>query len=406
MMMQPPLLVVLLSSLLFLYSVAAAITTPTAAAVAAPQEEEEEEEEDDEPGEDEELVLTDFQRPEAFYDLLGTPYILVSEYNDSSRSKSSTISLLDTTTNARVELTSSTNAMVSPSIFAHSSCTALPFEQLGAHGLDARLIMTTTAELWWEVAVVNHFERESIEFYALNPITRTVTSMGCVDLSASGENHNSVSFGPTSSDRSPTDNLLAATLFFETYYGIKGRLAFYSSFLRPGGGGDGALLLVRAGGSVSVLKDNLNGPNGVWFANDDQIFIAETPNEQVRDVDAETGQYGSAIVSVKASPDNLNRVSDKEFLVTRVDSSFPQIALCNVLGKDAVCKLDFSVLRYNIETLQTEVIYSRKKSGAADSKKTKLPSYSGQPSAAIIKNGFLYIGNYQFNNLLRVKINL
>jgi hypothetical protein len=137
----------------------------------------------------------------------------VGEYNEASRSISTSIALLDTTTNQKVELsfvraatdtdpTANNNVMlILPSMFANPSCTALPFELLaGAHGLNARPLLLnnrgTVASGFWEVAVVNHFGRESIEFYALNPAARTVASMGCVDFSTSGEYHNSVSFAP------------------------------------------------------------------------------------------------------------------------------------------------------------------------------------------------------------------
>ena len=108
------------------------------------------------------VVFTGLEKPEDLFDLEGTDFILASAYAEpvKTRDTRGTISLLRTDPLERVALSFS-GTPTATSEFSDPTCNPLDFDDLGAHGLDARPVSPQL----WEVAVVNHFERESIEFF-------------------------------------------------------------------------------------------------------------------------------------------------------------------------------------------------------------------------------------------------
>ena len=72
--------------------------------------------------------------------------------------------------------------------------------------------------------------------------------------------------------------------------------------------------------------------------------------------------------------------------MTRIDSSFVQVSLCDLFGLSVFCTLKFTVVAYDWESDTRTDVYSDK--------------LEGQATGGLIKDNVLYVGNFQTANLL------
>ena len=227
-------------------------------------------------------ILTDFEKPEDLRDLPGTSYILVSE-SSLSRKDPGTLSLLDTNNNSqRVPLWPPAGAANAPSLFADPACTSAT--TISPHGID--VLVDENDSTMFHVAVVNHFDYESIEFYVI--MGTSLYTAGCTRELGRGDMHNAVSYLPTTPPR------LVVSLWYTEYYGVIGRLAFLLSYFNPLPWGSGALKEVAEGGEATIVEDLLSGANGVLFVDPNRVVVAETANFRVVEVDPD-GEKKEAI---------------------------------------------------------------------------------------------------------------
>ena len=341
-------------------------------------------------GEGEALLLTEFERPEDLRDLQGTPFILVSE-SSLHRDVAGRLSLLDTRDYSRHVLEPTEQAPAALSIFADPAC--IPTRTLAPHGID----ILQNKDSSWQVAVVNHYEYESIEFFVLDIAggnsTATLAPAGCTRNLGGGDIHNSVSYIQTRTGSLQKESL-AVTLWFDTFYGWFGQLLFYWSFLDPfPNAGSGALKMVGPGGTPArIVAEPLNGSNGLLYADCRRVLVALTSAGSIVEIDPTTGT--SKRVLRTNMPDNLLRGPNEEakssssaVLLTRIDSSLIPTALCYLTSWPLLCRnMKFSVVEYDDNNNNARVLYSG--------------SNQGFTTVGMIKDDVLYVGTLQFNRLL------
>ena len=326
----------------------------------------------------EEIILTDFdQPPEDLFDIKGSPWILVSEYS-LSRTEPGRLSLLNAASFQKFVF-ESTKTSTKRSAFADPACVPRPLSSISPHGVDGIRLQDGT----FEIAVVNHFEYESIEFYVLDDIessSPSLTSIGCTRLTPDRPDdlHNDVSYRD---DRQS----LAVTLYqkdFQAKHGLLGQVLVSASFIFPVNGSN--MKLIGTGGTVTtILDEQLNLANGVVFVDNSRVFVASNADSVVMRIDVDTQEIVTAF-SIEI-PDNLVRETESSLLATRVDSAnFVQVGICFSLG--LFCEIDFSVVRYNWESQRVTDVYSS--------------TLDGLVSVALIKDGILFVGNSQSSRLL------
>ena len=366
------------------------------------------------------VIADKFANPEDLADIAGTPWVMVSEFaGDASRDIKGSLSLYNTRNQKRVAFSALKAVKVNKnnnnknlkakkkparSPLADPTCEPRALDSLSPHGIEAYNNHDGT----WEIAVVNHFAYESIEFFLLDfsdPTSHTrpqLASMGCVRLT-SGDVHNNLAYN---SDKSA----LAVSLWFDSYFGTKGQLnvaKIVSKSLVGVNQGDGKVKIITKNGQVKTLADNLLAPNGVrWSRSDRVIFVAESPltskSSKILVIDPDTGHVATAF-TVDGLPDNFGTVdsttsasldeehettTDDIFLVTKVAFSQNQL-LCSFVQVDSACSdLDFTVIRYNYSKDTTTEIYSS--------------TMNGQATVGMIKEGVLYAGNYNQPDLVKV----
>ena len=327
----------------------------------------------------EEVILTDFdQPPEDLFDIKGSPYILVSEYS-LSRTEPGRLSLLNAVSLQKFVLESSTTThSTKRSAFADPACVSLPLSSISPHGVDGIRLQDGT----FEIAVVNHFEYESIEFYVLDNVessSPSLTSIGCTRLTPESPDdlHNDVSYRDDGQS-------LAVTLYqkdFEAQNRLVGQVLVTASFIFPVNGSN--LKLIGPGGAVrTILDGQLNLANGVVFVDNSRFFVASNADSVVIQTNVGTQEIVTAF-SIEI-PDNLVRETESSLLATRVDNAnFIQSSLCSFVG--LFCEIDFSVVRYNWDSRRVTDVYSS--------------TLEGFVSVALIKDGKLFVGNSMLNRL-------
>jgi hypothetical protein len=332
-----------------------------------------------------ESFITGFKKPANLFSITNTPWIVVNEFSRERDEPGAGISLLNVITQQRVAFSSLPTASVL-SDFASPDCTPRSLNQLSLHGIDGRPHVNGE-DGKWEIAAVNHFAYESIEFYEFNFLTSppTIASMGCTVIADDYSANNGVTFSPDGSK-------LAISLYYNTYYGILGTINYYWSFLRafvlPGG--DGGLLLVSPGGSVTLSRKNLNGANVILWQEINSVCVTENPSGTILRIDPSSNAKNDVTILKLPLPDNLARQGES-FLATQIDSSFPYVTFCAIksilTGK--FCDIDFSVVEVNSATDESRVIYSS--------------TVDWQVTGALIKDNIMYIGNYETDRILRVE---
>jgi hypothetical protein len=329
-----------------------------------------------------ETRLEDFFRPEDLLDIEKTPWILVSELS-TSRTEPGKISLLHTETKQKYDFAfpNFLTGSGTYSSFAQESCQPRSLDEISPHGISGRrIIMDNSSD--WEVAVVNHFAYESIEFYRLSNLdtnTPSIQSMGCLLLSEGIDFHNSVSYSLDEDDEQ-----LAVSKSCENFYiGLPVPTLSCFAPLVPG---TGSIKIVSPGGEVTTVATNLSAPNGVLYLKK-SLWVVENPTGLIIELDANSFETRTIIETNQ--PDNLQRDNgaDDAFLFTQIDSSLPVVALCNSVVDD--CILDFSVYRHDDRTNSATRIYSSQQ--------------MGQTTCALHKNGVLYVGNTMSQGLLIVE---
>jgi len=325
-----------------------------------------------------ETLLEDFHEPEDLLDIVDGPWILVSELS-LERDIAGQLSMLQTETLQKFEFEELMESS-EKSKFADPTCISRSFDSLAPHGLDG----INKGDGTWEIAVVNHFDHESIEFYKLN-ITNvtmpTLTSMGCVRL-VNGDIHNDVSFNDDYSE-------LVVTLWFRWYYSLWGFIRFTSSFRRVRPGGDGSLIKITEGGEINTFVEDLNGPNGVTHVGN-KILAALNSASEILIVDENDPDSATVLPNTEEIPfpDNLVKDSPTSFLVTGITSRFNMLALCDGFG-GSFCNLESAVFRYDLSTNTTTELYSSE--------------MLGQPTVALIKDNIMYLGIIRTNSLLIIE---
>jgi hypothetical protein len=339
-----------------------------------------------------ETRLDAFFRPEDLLDIEDTPWILVSELS-TSRTEPGKISLLHTGTKEKYDFAFpnflSGSGTYSP--FAQAACQPRKLSEIAPHGVSGRRISDDSNTGDWEVAVVNHYAYESIEFYRLSNLNSSnnapprIQSMGCLILSQGIDFHNSVSYS-LNNDNDNNDQRLAVTKSCENFYiGLPVPTLSCFAPLVPG---TGSLKIVSPGGGVTTVATNLSGPNGVlYMPNSGSVWVVENPTGLI--IEYETERFETRTVIETKQPDNLQREKNgrDSFLFTQIDSTLPEVAVCNSVLDD--CILDFSVWRHDDRTNTASRLYASQQ--------------MGQTTCALNKNGVLYIGNTMSQGLLIVE---
>lgn len=262
--------------------------------------------------------------PEDLERIPGTPLVIVSQYYALRDNVKGDLALLDTTTDRIAPLP--IKAALEKG-WGDAACTAPP-SHIGPHGIH----LSKRADGRWQLLVVNHQERESIETLEVDQGGRSLTWRGCVP---STEAFNDVAALPGGG--------FIATV--PTAHGqpekIDGTPAGFLMEWHPGG------KLRRLPGSDAAFN------NGVQVSPDGKTvyFDAWTTSEIVRYDRA--SQRITARVKAGFMPDNLSVAADGTYLATGIDKLIGRT--CVTLDKQ--CSSSFTVGRFDPRTMTVTPLY-------------------------------------------------
>lgn len=265
------------------------------------------------------------------------------------------------------------------------NCPGVPGPEFSPHGIH----YSTRADGAGQLLVVNHGERESIEFFEVAPKGQSykLTWRGCVQLP---ENHFANSVAAT-----PEGGFVYSHMFNKDAKRI-GKMAV-PALKAVLGTPSGAIYewkgaLVGDGAEFAQVPETESGfPNGVEVSADGRyVFFNTSVDGYVHKVDRETGKR---VASSSKLPhlDNIRWDQSGQLMAVSMTSNLLESIRCLEVGATINCGGQYQVVRLNPTDLSSEVVYHHD---------------GGQPlGAATVAQqvgDHLYIGSYSGNRLVRV----
>jgi hypothetical protein len=295
--------------------------------------------------------------PEDLEHIPGTPLVIVSQYYALRDNVKGDLSLLDTTTDTIASLPIKAGFEKG---WGDPACTAPP-SHIGPHGIH----LSKRRDGRWQLLVVNHQERESIELLEVDKGGRSLTWRGCVP---SDEAFNDVAAIPGGG-------------FIATVPTAKGMPE------KVDGTPAGFLMEWHAGQKLRRLPgSDAAFNNGVQVSPDGKTvyFDAWTTSEIVRYDRA--SQRIAGRVKAGFMPDNLSVADDGTYLAAGIDQLIGR--KCVTLDKQ--CSSDFTVGRFDPRTMTVTPIYHGTAGEMAGS------------SVALQVGSNLYLGSFTGARILKV----
>lgn len=281
------------------------------------------------------------QNPEDLALLPGGRFVLVSQFGGMGPSTAGSIVLFDVDTESVRVLhptaeDGSTPDVASGPRWGDPGCP--PPTLLSPHGID----LSTRLEGALQLLVVNHGERESVEFFEVDRAAESVdvTWRGCA-IPPEGTLFNDIVALPSGG--------FVATHMFERHGGM---FTNVSALL---GMDTGKVLEWRPGeGFTDVPGTKAPTPNGIEISPDgDTLFVNSYSGGEVRRINRHTGKItGRAELPL---PDNLTWSDDGRLLVASHTGSFSDMIACNQI-ESGTCPLAFQIVALHPETMETEVL--------------------------------------------------
>ncbi|HCS27366.1 MAG TPA: hypothetical protein DIW43_07920 [Spongiibacteraceae bacterium] len=255
--------------------------------------------------------------------------------------------------------------------WGNDDCPGEPGAAISPHGIH----LSQRSDGRWQLLVVNHGGRESVEFFEWQAEPYRLNWRGCV-VTPEGSFLNDVV-------ATPDGGFLVTQMFPKDSI-----LDMLRSF---GGAEKGHVWRWRPGKAVDIQPGSLGAfPNGIQISPDgNTLFLNLYANHVVRKIDRESGEHlGEADV---VQPDNSNWLPDGRLLVAShpKDTFIPE--LCSDVHSGA-CEARFLLVAINPETMQAQTVFEQK--GAP----------MGAGTAAVEWGNHWYIGSYAGNRLLKVPV--
>ena len=322
-----------------------------------------------------------FQNPEDLA-LLADGTVLVSQMGSMSGDRPGDISLYDPDSGQRSSLFPSGGPGALPHVGAAAEgwgaddCPGPPGPEFSPHGLD----LAERPDGRLQLLVVNHGGREAIEFFevALHDGAVALEWRGCAIPEESVLMNDVAAL--------PDGGLLATKMFpgggaASLWHSLRGIAGFDTGYVMEWS---------AESGFRELPGTRAAAPNGVTVTPDgNTIFFTAYMGGEVRRVTRD-GSRPPASVAI-ARPDNLTWAGDGRLLVASHTGSIGDMLACSDLGGGA-CPLAFAIVAIDPESMATEVIFENE--GAP----------MGAGTAAIERNGELFIGSFAGDRIIRLRM--
>ena len=251
-------------------------------------------------------------------------------------------------------------------------CPGAPAKALSAHGIH----LSQRSDGHWQLLVVNHGGRESIEFFELRA-SQQLTWRGCVVM-PEGAYLNDVTG-------------LADGGFYTSHMMDKNDPQAVAKALS--GAISGHIFEWHPGQPVTVMANSqMSLPNGLQISADGKALFVNVYNlGEVRKIDLASGKV---LATAKvARPDNSNWSDDGRLLVASHTGEFDYEKDSECRRVDAgYCPMAFEIVAVDPDTMVTETIFAHQ--GAP----------MGAATAAIKVGGYLYMGSFAGNRLIKAPL--
>lgn len=315
------------------------------------------------------VPICDLQAPE---DIELTPdgkQLILSQFGGITGDSAGSLVLFDPKTDTTLPLYPQAGQHVTSAQWGSADCPGAPGAAISPHGIH----LSQRADGRWQLLVVNHGGRESVEFFEWQAEPAALHWRGCVVMPEGAFINDTVALpegGLLVTQMFPKDNLWALV---RTFFGAeKGHVWRW----RPDTGID-----IQPGSMGSF-------PNGIQISADGKtLFLNLYTNNVVRKIDRASGEHlGEVAIE---HPDNSSWLPNGRLLVASHprDSLLP--GLCGDVHNGA-CESRFQLVAVDPETLTPQVMFEQK--GAP----------MGAGTVAVEWGNYWYIGSYAGNRLLKV----
>lgn len=318
-----------------------------------------------------------FTNPEDIELLPDGRTLLISEMGSMDGSAPGSLSLFDTQTGVITRLPRFTDAAAIG--WGDGSCSTPPGAALSPHGID----LVRRGDLRWELLVVNHGGRESVELFELLDRNGSwqLEWRGCV-VPPAGTYMNDVAGLPDGdflvSDMFPREGF---TLGGISVHMLRGMLGFDT----------GQVLRCSLSGECKAVPGTTAAfPNGIQTdAEGKFLFLNAYLDGEVRKISLASGELLGA-VAVKA-PDNSQWSADGKLLVASHTGSMREMNGCFGI-RGGACAAPFSIVEIDPATLASRTLFSQQ----------------GEPMGAATvaqqTENALYLGSFAGDRILRVPL--
>lgn len=313
------------------------------------------------------------RNPEDLVHFTPTNEIIFGEYGDMSLGRAGALSALNPVTMATRDL-----AVLSDGTeqWGDANCDMLPAAKLSPHGLD----ISQRGDGSWQLLVVNHYQRESIEFYELSQGAdgAVLHARGCVQMPV----ENRINDVAGTSDT----NGFVVTHMHEPDDGLAGLLNIPKFLL----GLDTGYVLEWSPSSGFKRLPGSDGsfPNGVTMAPDqNSYYLNQYTSSTVSHIDRTTGELLNSWEV--PHPDNSSLGSDGRLYVSSALGAVTDALECT--PRDGFnCMIPFAIEAIDLQGGSKELVYKHE------------DGLIPVATVALPLNGALYLGSYSSDRLSRV----
>lgn len=317
---------------------------------------------------DDRVPICGLQAPE---DIEPTPdgkHLILSQFGGITGSDSGSLMLFDPQTETTLPLYPLVSQTAEPEGWGDADCPGAPGAAISPHGIH----LSQRSDGRWQLLVVNHGGRESVEFFEWRDDS-SLHWQGCVVL-PDGAFLNDVVASPEGgflvTHMFPKDNIWA---LLRTFFGAE----------------RGHVWRWREGHGVDIQPGSLGSfPNGIQISDDGQnLFLNLYTNNRVRKIARDSGEHLGEVEV--AHPDNSSWLPDGRLLVASHPRDKLVPGLCGDVHSGA-CESRFQLIAIDPETMAAETLFDHK--GAP----------MGAGTVAVEWGNYWFIGSYAGDRLLRV----
>ncbi|MBD2859933.1 hypothetical protein IB286_13065 [Spongiibacter sp. KMU-158] len=311
------------------------------------------------------------QAPE---DIESTPdgrYLILSHFGGLTSAHSGSIGLFDTLDSSHRTLfpLDQNQDMSSTELWGDENCITPPAASFSPHGIH----LSQRGDQRWQLLVVNHGNREAVEFFEWLPNSKEILWRGCAQFPEGSYLNDVVA--------SPEGGLLVSHMFDK-----HSKLELIQSLF---GSNHGHVWYWRRNQMPEVLMGSEGSfANGLQISPDGRyLFINMWADGEVVKVDRRSGTVlGRVSISY---PDNSAWLQDGRLLVTSQEMGGFLPTICTSV-ENSYCPSPFKLVAVDPDTLESEILYR----------------HEGAPMGAGtvgVQNGKdIYVGSYAGDRLLRV----